>query len=55
MARLRLLSQKAQKGGIMNEQEIKKNEELDQNEIPEQELNEVSGGATMVERTGGPQ
>ena len=40
----------------MNEQQDTKNEELNENEIPEQELSEVSGGITMVERSaGGPQ
>jgi bacteriocin-like protein len=39
----------------MNEQQETKNEELNQNEIPEEELSEVSGGATMVERTAGGQ
>jgi len=33
----------------MSEQENPKNEEMNQNEIPEEELAEVSGGATMVE------
>jgi hypothetical protein len=44
------------KGNIMSEQQNTTNEELNQSEIPEEELSEVSGGATMVERTaGGPQ
>jgi len=34
----------------MDEKQNTKNEELKQNEIPEEELSEVSGGATMVER-----
>ena len=34
----------------MDKQQNTKDEELKQNEIPEEELGEVSGGATMVER-----